>query len=263
MGEFVDMTGWIMSEHGVPDSRLTVVEKVDSYNKRGWHVIKWKCICSCGSGKHVIASRTNLQNGCTLSCGCIRNERSAQRGHEMWTKRNSYKKCDDYYIGYTTKNEEFYFDLDDYDKVKDYCWSLTNEGYVHAQYKDKKIVKMHRLILDFPTNCDIDHINHNKSDNRKNNLRICAHVENMINQLKRSDNTSGVSGVNYHTKNNVWVARIGVNEKRIYLGSFADFEDAVKARLNAENKYYGEFAPQQHLFEQYGIARHDDCGVVM
>lgn len=45
-----------------------------------------------------------------------------------------------------------------------------------------------------------------------------------------------------------------LNRKTIYLGVFNNKEDAIKARLQAENKYFGEFAPQRRLFSQYGIS---------
>ena len=49
------------------------------------------------------------------------------------------------------------------------------------------------------------------------------------------------------------MARIVLNKKDIYLGRYSNKEDAIKARLEAEIKYFGEFAPQRHLFKQYGI----------
>ena len=60
-----------------------------------------------------------------------------------------------------------------------------------------------------------------------------------MNTKLRKDNTSSVKGVYY--SNNKWVASIQVNKKRIYLGSFDKFEDAVRVRKEAENKYFGEF----------------------
>ena len=54
-----------------------------------------------------------------------------------------------------------------------------------------------------------------------------------------------------------WIAYITVNKKRMHLGSFSDKEDAIKARLQAEAKYFKEFAPQRHLFKQYGVLEDD------
>lgn len=79
MGKFVDMTGWIMKEHGTPDSRLTVVERVEDYidPKSGKRKAMWKCKCSCGENSYCIVSSLGLRNKKrpTKSCGCINAEK--------------------------------------------------------------------------------------------------------------------------------------------------------------------------------------------
>ena len=66
-------------------------------------------------------------------------------------------------------------------------------------------------------------------------------------------NNSGITGVRLDKRRNKWRASITLNQKFIWLGEYADKDDAIKARLLAEAKYFGDFAPQHHLFEQYGI----------
>lgn len=244
MGKFIDMTGWVMSEHGVPDSRLTVIERVDDYvSPKGAKIIRWMCKCSCGSNKILLASTSDIKSGHTKSCGCLRDEKAACRGHQMWKQYNTYDLSNDYGIGYTLNGEEFYFDIEDYDKIKNHCWHINQDGYVAAySVEQDKIIKLHRLIMGFPNNTDIDHINHKLNDNRKQNLRICEHMKNMMNQSKRSDNTSGVPGVNYHKATDKWMVRIGVNGKRLLIGLFNKYEDAVIARKQAEEKYFGEYS---------------------
>ena len=57
----------------------------------------------------------------------------------------------------------------------------------------------------------------------------------------------------------MWIAQIGINSKRTYIGQFTDKQNAIIARLQAELNYFGpDFAPQRHLFEQYGIVRGSD-----
>jgi hypothetical protein len=73
----------------------------------------------------------------------------------------------------------------------------------------------------------------------KENCRWTTQSEQCYNQRKRTDNKSGKTGVGYHKRNKKWTAFIRVNDKQIYLGSFEIFEDAVKAREEAELKYYG------------------------
>ena len=244
MGKFVDMTGWVMAEHGVPDSRLTVIGRAEDYiSPQGVKLIRWSCKCSCGSNKIIIATTHDLKSSHTRSCGCLRSESAADRGHKTWKKYNTYDLSGEYGVGYALNNQQFYFDLNDYDKIKHYCWCISSEGYVYAQDTARQtIVKLHRLIMNFPENLDIDHINHKMYDNRKENLRVCKHAENMMNQSKRSDNTSGVVGVNFHKQNGMWHARIGVHGKRINLGFFSNFNDAVNARKEAEDKYFGEYS---------------------
>ena len=73
MGKRIDMTGWIMKEHGVPNSRLTVIEPADDHITTGGnHYTQWLCQCDCGN--HVIVRGAYLRNGNTLSCGCIQKE---------------------------------------------------------------------------------------------------------------------------------------------------------------------------------------------
>lgn len=89
---------------------------------------------------------------------------------------------------------------------------------------------------------DIDHINGNPADNRIANLRLATDSENLCNQKKRIDNTSGVKGVSWSKKEEKWYAYINKNKKMIGLGRFHSFEDAVAARRAAEKQYHGNFA---------------------
>lgn len=96
-----------------------------------------------------------------------------------------------------------------------------------------------------PEGMVVDHLVHppgnaNKIDNRKCNLQIKTPQQNSMNQAIRTNNRSGVPGVNF--RDGKWIARIGYKMKRIHLGSYDNFEEAVKARIDAEEKYWGEFS---------------------
>ena len=85
----------------------------------------------------------------------------------------------------------------------------------------------------------IDHINRIKTDNRPQNLREATDVENALNRKVRSTNGSGVSGVSWYKKLAKWMVSITVHGVRIHLGYFIELEDAIKARRDAEVRYFG------------------------
>ena len=171
-------------------------------------------------------------------------------------KYNRYDLSGEYGIGWTSNtNKEFYFDLEDYEKIKDYCWieEVGTTGYSSIRARvpgENRIVIMHWIILGEKW---YDHINRNPFDNKKENLRKATRAENNRNCSISKNNTSGIIGVSWNKTNNSWRVRITVDRQTIEVGSFLNKEDAIVARLKAELLYFGEFAPQRHLFEQYKI----------
>ena len=130
-------------------------------------------------------------------------------------------------------------------------WNVQSDGYAFC---DKEINSLHRMIMGVAdSNIIIDHIDRNKNNNRRSNLRMCTPQENSRNCNLSSNNTSGISGASFKKDRNKWRAYITVNNKQISLGSFKNIEEAICARLRAEKDLFGEFAPQRHLFEKYGI----------
>lgn len=215
--------------------KLVVVKQVEDYiSPNGWHGAKWLCKCDCGN--EVEKQDISLKRGCN-SCGCITYER-IRNGNR---KTNKYDLSGKYGIGFTSNGQQFYFDIDDYEKIKDYSWHKSSDGYIvaHSHEDSSKIIRIHRLILD--TNEFIDHINHNKSDNRKCNLRVASYIQNSQNRSIQNNNTTNVTGVYWNKKNKKWVVIIVVNKRRMYLGSYANKDEAIEVRQNAEKKYFGEF----------------------
>ena len=154
----------------------------------------------------------------------------------------------EYGIGYTLNGEEFWFDKEDYDKIKNYCWYYTPGGYVAAHDPAlKHPILLHRLVLNFPdSSYEINHKKHpphpeHKYDNRKSNLEIVTHSQNMMNMSTPKNNTSGCTGVGWAKHNNTWRAYIAVGGKTMHIGYFEYFKDAVKARKEAEVKHFGEY----------------------
>lgn len=224
--------------------RLTVIKQAEDYiSPSNKHYSQWMCKCNCNNESEIIVRSDDLNNGKVQSCGCLKSEKTLMRN--IQNKRfNTYDLSGEYGVGYTSKGEEFYFDLEDYNKIKDYTWYKDKRGYIVTS-KNRKIIKLHRLIMDFPNLIyDIDHKHGDlsKNDNRKSNLRISTHSQNMMNSKLRSNNKSGVTGVSWDKNQNKWIAYIGANNNTKYLGSFDVFENAVKARIKAEEKYHGEYS---------------------
>ena len=228
--------------------RLTVIKQAEDYvNKNGSREAQWLCKCDCDNPNFVVVTGHRLKGGNTKSCGCLMIEKSRETiMNYNKTKYNTYDLSGEYGIGYTTKGEEFWFDLEDYDKIKDYCWYINSE-YVVAKLSNGKHIKLHKLLI--PEAIEIDHKNHKNFDNRKSNLRITNHQKNMMNRKKNSNNTSGVTGVYFNKHINKWIAEITVNKIHITLGSYKCFEDVVKARKEAEEKYFGEYSYDNSIKE--------------
>lgn len=229
--KLIDMTGWVMAEHGVPDSRLSVVQASNSRAADG--TVKWICRCSCGTT--CIVSGCNLRSGKTLSCGCYQKERVSET-HKLF---NEYDLSGEFGVGYDSNGREFYFDLEDYDKIKEICWSVDNDGRVSGKSQGLA-VRMHKVVTGTTFEI-IDHANNKPWDNRKFNLRISNKQTNGINRGCNKNNKLGVKGVN-KIKNGKYVARIMINGKTVHLGCYNTIEEAKSARVNAEKKYFGEFA---------------------
>lgn len=120
MGKFQDLTG---QKFG----KLTVIKKSSKRSTNG-HV-KWLCRCDCGNFHETIGH--SLTHGLCTSCGC-NNPFNNPKLNLSKRKYNKYDLSGDYGIGFTSKGEQFYFDLEDYTLINQYCWSLSTNGYVVA-----------------------------------------------------------------------------------------------------------------------------------
>lgn len=127
-------------------------------------------------------------------------------------------------------------DNEDYLKVNKYSWWSKPQGYIYTQTGtgyERKTIYLHRFIMNVSKNKEIDHINHNKIDNRKSNLRICTRSQNNMNK-------PGIRGVaKYKGK---WRARIKLNRKEIHIGIYNKYIDALNARKKKELVLFKEFS---------------------
>lgn len=137
-------------------------------------------------------------------------------------------------------------DDEDFDRLNQYKWYYDNKYAKRTICESKKryALYIHRKILNLSSNdkIQVDHINHNKLDNRKENLRLATRGQNSQNRTKLSNNTSGYKGVSWHKYRNKWRSIIIYNKQYIYLGLFSNKKDAVTAYKHAAIKYHGEFA---------------------
>jgi hypothetical protein len=101
-------------------------------------------------------------------------------------------------------------------------------------------IRMHRLIMNAGPGQVVDHINGNPLDNRRENLRLCSHAQNMFNSKKPSTNTTGYVGV--IRKRKKFAAMISINDKSTYLGTFDTAKEAAVYRDKIARQIRGEFA---------------------
>lgn len=146
----------------------------------------------------------------------------------------------------TNQGDEFLVDDEDVVRISEFVWCVKN-GYVTATVRKEKkstTLYLHRFLMGLGVGDKrkVDHINHIRSDNRKENLRVCTNAQNMGNRGKNTSNKSGYKGVSWNAAGRVWVATIGVGGKDIWLGRFDDPKTAHEAYCEAAVKYHGEFA---------------------
>ena len=218
---------------GMTFGRLTVLEQANDHIKpSGQHETMWLCKCTCGNTKAIRAGV--LKNGSTQSCGCIFTEVLQERN-----KNNTYSKLppndtiiDGAYVKilfsdgtYTTVDLDVYNTL-----LTDKRIFKTKAGYaaLHIKQKDKRrLIKLHQFILgvlaeDIAPNV-IDHINRDKLDNRKENLRIVSVAENVWNR-SLSPNKLGCNCVEF--TGSAYRVRVHINGQLISLGSFKTQQEA-------------------------------------
>lgn len=143
-------------------------------------------------------------------------------------------------------------DDEDYPVLSLWRWQLSKQGYaVRSEYiknvrtKTKRgwrsinrLIFMHRVVNKTPQGLYTDHINRNKLDNRKSNLRDCTYSQNLINRPLKKD------GIQFRKDRpkSPWRVYVSCNKKEIYIGCFPDYEDAKNIRIDVNEQLNGEFA---------------------
>jgi hypothetical protein len=121
-----------------------------------------------------------------------------------------------------------YVDAADYEWLSQYCWYVQAGGYA-ARREKRKIIMMHRAIMQPPEGMVVDHIDGNKANNCRFNLRICTPTDNQHNQAKRRGASSRFKGVGYVKSRGKYRARFKYNGRPLWLGFFDDETEAARA----------------------------------
>lgn len=186
---------------------LTVLERVEDYvSPKGSISTRYRCKCDCGN--EILAVRPQLVYGGTISCGCYRKNKNK--------KQNEYSINGDV-IEVNHPKGKILLDIEDIELVRSKKFYVGKNGYV---YIDK--VLLHRHLLN-EKNGIVDHINHNKLDNRRNNLRSCDYSINGIN--KRCSSNTGYIGISRSKKG---YFNVSIDSK--YIGVKHTLEDAIRFR---------------------------------
>ena len=150
-----------------------------------------------------------------------------------------------------TKGFVAIIDDSDFERLSQFKWcaNVVKGGRAYAtrnsSTKDgakKQKIYMHRVILGAAAGLEVDHINGDTLDNRRENLRQCTTSENQMNRGKARHNKSGYKGVCWHKQNKMWRALIKINQKSKLLGYFNSAEDAHQAYCKAAQEIHGKFA---------------------
>lgn len=129
----------------------------------------------------------------------------------------------------------------DYERLCAYRWYTNGRGYVQRD-DGKTTAYMHRIVMECPDGLEVDHINGDRADNRRANLRLCTRAQNTSYRTHAPRSSSGFFGVYWRKDRERWLAQIDVGSKQIYLGLFTDPIEAAHAYDEASVRLRGAFA---------------------
>lgn len=132
----------------------------------------------------------------------------------------------------------------DFGFLSQFNWQVDKFGCVKTHgNKTQKRILIHRLLLKAPDSLEVDHIDGNRLNNQRSNLRLATSSQNKCNRGARKDCESGLKGVSWHSQREKWIARIkSPYGKYLHLGLFSDKLEAARAYDKASREQHGEFA---------------------
>ena len=217
--EFTDLEGQTFGE-------LTVLWKHKKSNNGG---ASWVCRCSCG---HL-----DIYSGDKLRSGHITHCRFCNMGRFVFHDHYNTVEC------VLPGGNSFFVDFEDLPLVMGYKWHRTGNGYYKASLGSRKKghILLHRLIMKPPDHMVVDHIDGDKTNCRKSNLRICSQAENSRNARISKNNCCGKKGVHYDARRKRWYARI--HKGLTYsLGGYESCDSAARAYDAAAEELHGEYS---------------------
>lgn len=208
-------------------NRLTVIgEDTEKYKLTG----RYYSICKCDCGNIVSSPSTLIRAGISKSCGCYRKEKFEQDKKKADRKKSFFEINGDIaYLHLTNSDKVAIIDVDDIEKVNICNWGLSNRGYVKVTHKRKSMefTMLQHFIVGKKEGFVVDHINQNKLDNRKCNLRFVTIMDNSNNNLMTiPKSNSNCKYITYLPYGDVFVVRYTRNKKTYYVGRFKELDEA-------------------------------------
>lgn len=208
MGKFNDLTGKIFG-------KLTVIKRVEKPADKKSVGVYWLCDCDCGNNAIRTSYQLKRKDTTMKSCGCYVYEFAKTR--KIYNKTITHEN----YIEILSNDKSILIDREDYEKLKEYHWKIHKNYAIAQYYKNGKphILSMHHLIIGKPEKgYDVDHINRNSLDNRKNNLRTVKHYQNKQNVKLNINNSTGYRNISYIKKTGLYEAHFTYKSKKYNLG---------------------------------------------
>ena len=200
--------------------KLTVVSETDK--RRGSHVI-YECLCDCGNTCYVPSDFLRRKRNPKSHCGCSHKGRGENKfyihGETVVMEDNKGHRCK--------------ISIQDLSRVKQFYWNAQGD-YWYTCYPTK--IALHRFITECPDSMVVDHVNHDPSDNRRVNLRICTYSQN--NQNRTPYGRSLPKGVS--KAGDRYRAYIMYNGNKLQQ-SFETLEQAISKRKEWELRYHKEY----------------------
>ena len=199
-------------------------------------------VCEClDCGKEKTLYIQNVTSGKSKSCGC---KSMVKVAYNINKKYNKYEDDGDVVKVFINNDPEkiMLCDIEDWNNLKEYYWRDAH-GYAFST-KNHKTIMFHRTVLKVTDKkIQVDHINGNRLDNRKSNLRLCTNQENSFNKYKNSNNTSGYKGVYYDKEKDKWRASIQYDGKSMKSPKRYDTpEEAYEWYVKKSNELFGDFS---------------------